>query len=131
MTLSWRIRHFTQGWVVRACVVIAAFFTIRTSLEWSLRLPLTPTTTSTHHLQDVLLPDAPRIIRLSMLYGASNDLYKRALDTHERHAARWGHRFQVLREDLTSGFWNKPAYMLYSVIQELVKPSDNRAEWLM
>lgn len=66
-----------------------------------------------------------------MLYGESNSLYERAIDTHKKHAEQWGHRFQVLREDITSGFWNKPAYMLYSVTQELTKSLYDRAEWLM
>jgi hypothetical protein len=131
MTLSWVMRNSTQGRVLlRVCVVMTVFFTIKTSLGWSFRFRTTPTTT-TSQLQTGLHPAAARVIKVSMLYGASNSLYERALDTHKKHSERWGHRFQVLREDLTSGFWNKPAYLLYSVTQELAKPADDRAEWLM
>lgn len=133
MTLLWVMRNLTQGRVVRVCVLMIAFFTIKTSLGWSFRLPMTPTapTTTTTQLQNGLHPAAARVIRVSMLYGRSNSLYERAIDTHKKHAEQWGHRFQVLREDITSGFWNKPAYMLYSVTQELTKSLYDRAEWLM
>lgn len=130
MNPLWMMANLTQGRVVRVCVLMIALFTIKTSLGWGFRLPMTPKTT-TAHLRNGLHPAVARVIRVSMLYGGSNSLYERAISTHKKHAERWGHRFQVLREDITSGFWNKPAYMLYSVTQELTKPLYDRAEWLM
>ena len=91
--------------------------------------PMSAVPTTLRQIESI--PGTARITRLSMLYGANNSLYERAIDTHMKHTARWGHRFQVLREDLTSSFWNKPVYILYSLIQELARPSDHRAEWLM
>jgi len=72
-----------------------------------------------------------RILKLSMLYGKPNTLYERALRTHEAHSARWNHSFQILRQDLATGFWNKPTFLLDMLTQELMKPAYERAEWLM
>lgn len=72
-----------------------------------------------------------RILKLSMHYGKPNLLYERALRTHQAHAARWGHGFNILREDLATGFWNKPTFMLNMLIQEMAKPAHERAEWLL
>ena len=72
-----------------------------------------------------------RIAKVSMLYGNPNPLYERALQSHERHAQRWGYPMYVLEEDISEGFWNKPSYVLSLVIQELAKPPGKRCEWLM
>ena len=72
-----------------------------------------------------------RILKLSMLYGEPNTLYERALRTHEAHAIRWNHSYQILRQDLATGFWNKPTFLLNMLTQELMKPAYERAEWLM
>lgn len=73
----------------------------------------------------------PRIGKVSMLYGNPNTLYERALQSHERHAHRWGCPMYILQEDISTGFWNKPSYLLSLVIQELAKPASKRLEWLM
>jgi ABC-type dipeptide/oligopeptide/nickel transport system permease component len=72
-----------------------------------------------------------RIAKVSMLYGNPNPLYERALQSHERHAQRWGYPMYVLEQDISEGFWNKPSYVLSLVIQELAKPPGKRCEWLM
>jgi len=80
---------------------------------------------------DVHATGTSRILKLSMLYGKPNALYERALNTHQAHSTRWNHSFHVLREDLATGFWNKPTYMLNMLTEELMKPARERAEWLM
>jgi len=130
MNVWWAMRTSLSSRVVRVSIALLAFFAIKTALRWGFQLRLLPMITAAE-LRPGMQPAAARIIRASMLYGTSNSLYERAIRTHLQHSERWGHRFQVLREDLTSGFWNKPAYMLYSITQELVKPSRDRAEWLM
>jgi hypothetical protein len=116
--------------MVRFFVVTTAFFTIKAYLRRDFH-PSVPLTTSTIDIQTDYPLATAKILRVSMLYGLSNSFYERAIDTHRRHARRWNHGFQVLREDLASGFWNKPTYLLYSVTQELIKPGNDRAEWLM
>ncbi|KAK5733282.1 hypothetical protein LTS12_026970, partial [Elasticomyces elasticus] len=72
-----------------------------------------------------------KVIKVSILYGAGNTFYERAIRLHQQHAERWGHTLQVLREDIAAGFWNKPTYILHVLTQELIKPPSKRAEWLM
>jgi hypothetical protein len=72
-----------------------------------------------------------RVAKVSMLYGHPNPLYDRALQSHDRHAQRWGYPMHVLQQDISAGFWNKPSYVLSLVIQELAKPASKRMEWLM
>ncbi|EAW14977.1 uncharacterized protein ACLA_003900 [Aspergillus clavatus NRRL 1] len=76
-------------------------------------------------------PSPQRIAKVSMLYGRPNRLYERALQSHTRHAQRWGYPMHILREDISVGFWNKPSYLLSLVIGELAKPPGKRVEWLM
>ncbi|KAL1846735.1 hypothetical protein Plec18170_009025 [Paecilomyces lecythidis] len=66
-----------------------------------------------------------------MLYGKPNIFYERALQTHRRHARRWGYGMRVLNHDIAVGYWNKPSYLLSLIIQELAKPPSERTEWLM
>jgi hypothetical protein len=60
-----------------------------------------------------------------------NPIYQRALESHERHAQRWGGSMKVLRQDVVGGLWNKPAYLLSLVLQELEKPPAEQVKWLM
>lgn len=77
------------------------------------------------------VPSSHRVAKVSMLYGRPNSLYERAIQSHERHAARWGYPMLVLRQDIAAGFWNKPTYLLTAVVNELSKPADERIEWMM
>ena len=72
-----------------------------------------------------------RVAKATMLYGKPNPLYERAIDSHSRHARRWGYPMHILRQDISVGFWNKPSYLVSLVIQELAKPPSERVEWLM
>ncbi|KAL4931663.1 cytochrome P450 [Aspergillus undulatus] len=77
------------------------------------------------------IPSYRRVTKVSMLYGAKNSLYERALQSHRRHAERWGYGMDVLQEDIAVGYWNKPAYLLALVVAELARPDGERVEWLM
>lgn len=72
-----------------------------------------------------------RVAKVSMLYGNRNTLYERALQSHRRHAERWGYGMDVLQNDIAVGYWNKPGYLLSLVIEELAKPVGERVEWFM
>ncbi|KAL4993741.1 hypothetical protein BDV10DRAFT_198068 [Aspergillus recurvatus] len=74
---------------------------------------------------------ARRITKASMLYGPRNALYERALQSHRRHAEKWGYGMEVLQNEITTGYWNKPSYLLALVIRELSRPVNERVEWLM
>jgi hypothetical protein len=85
---------------------------------------------------DLFIPNTSRrITKVSMLYGKHNPLSERALQSHRRHAERWGYGMEVLRNEISDGFWNKPAFLLELVIRELrkgdVDGNGERVEWLM
>ena len=77
--------------------------------------------------------------------GPEHEVYERALKTHLAHAERWGYETHILREDSVgsgksgrdskghwqSGVFKKPLYLLSLVINELAKPREERAEWIM
>lgn len=79
----------------------------------------------------VLSSKSPRVYKVSMLYGETNHMYERALQSHERHGSKWGYPLDILRQDISVGFWNKPSYLMALVIRELAKPPGERVEWLM
>ncbi|KAK4942636.1 hypothetical protein LTR10_017583 [Elasticomyces elasticus] len=71
---------------------------------------------------------------VSMLYGKPNEYYVKAIETHERHAARHGYPSYILRSNvypLHNGVWNKLAYLLHLLVAELQKPEQERTKWLM
>ena len=71
-----------------------------------------------------------RIAKVSVVYGKPNPLYERSLQSHERHAQRWGYEMQVLRREIVGGVWDKVSYLLSLVLQELAKPPAEQTEWL-
>ena len=97
----------------------------------------TPTTSAVNkESSDIALlpPDPPSIGIVSMLYGNPSHYYVRAIESFERYAKRWNYKEHVLRREVTtgqlSGIWNKCAYLLYALIDELAKPEDERVQWL-
>lgn len=69
-----------------------------------------------------------------MLYGEPEPHYIRAIQSFERYAQRHNYSDHVLRREITtgqlSGVWNKCAYLLHLLIQELAKPEEERLQWL-
>lgn len=72
-----------------------------------------------------------RILSASMLFGITSQTYKRAIETHKRQAQRWGYATEILQRDEGCGFWTKLIFLLNLVGQEMQKPADTRAEWIM
>jgi hypothetical protein len=58
-------------------------------------------------------------------------LYERALDTHMQHARRHGYPVHIARENAAEGMFNKIAYILDVLLNNLFKPANNRVEWLL
>lgn len=76
----------------------------------------------------------PRVRQTTMLYetGNFNAIYERSVDTHIKHGEKWGVPTYVLRRDvIEEGFFNKPAYILGLMIEEMAKPLDKRAGWIV
>ena len=72
-----------------------------------------------------------RIAKASMLYGAPNDVFERALKSHDKHNDRFGYPFAVMRQEITKGYWTKLSYLLSLIVLELGRPADERIEWIM
>ena len=93
----------------------------------------------------------PRILQTSMLFSRmDNNVSARCLQSHLEHGARHGYKMSVLRtefmdveEDEDDGdkkvkrnefspiIWDKPLYILSTLVAELSKPKDERAEWIV
>ncbi|KAL3454898.1 hypothetical protein BJX64DRAFT_282437 [Aspergillus heterothallicus] len=83
-------------------------------------------------ISDLVVPNnARRITKVSMLYGNRIALYERALQSHKRHAERWGYGMEVLKKDILVGYWNKPSYLLSLIVREMTRGDGERVEWLM
>lgn len=116
---------------VQVLVGVVAFFTFLVGLStfhpiYSYGAASIATTTN-----DVQPAKEVRFAKASMLYGEHIALYERALKTHERHNELHGYEMHVLRERITTGYWNKLAYMMSLVVQELGKEPTERVDWIM
>ncbi|OCK78074.1 glycosyltransferase family 34 protein [Lepidopterella palustris CBS 459.81] len=66
-----------------------------------------------------------------LVLNKENEIYERAIESHRRHNEIHGYEMHVLRRGVTKGYWNKFAYLLSLVVNELSKPEDKRTEWIM
>ena len=76
----------------------------------------------------------PRVRQATMIYesGKFNSIYERSIDTHIKHGEKWGVPTHILRHDIIeAGFFNKPAYVLGLIIEEMAKPYGKRAGWIV
>jgi hypothetical protein len=71
-----------------------------------------------------------RWAKVAVASGFEDIVYERALETHIRHAEKHGYPMYVGRENAAEGMFNKIAFILNIVLQELYKPAEERVEWL-
>lgn len=101
----------------------------------------TPSGNRAHHSKGkpayrVVVPDAmnitkaARFAKIGVASGFEDVLYERALDTHVQHAKRHGYPIYIARENAADGMFNKIAYIVDVLLNELFKPADERVEWL-
>jgi len=72
-----------------------------------------------------------RFAKIAVASGFEDILYERALDTHVQHAAKHGYPMYMARENAAEGMFNKIAYILDVLLNELFKPAEDRVEWLL
>ena len=94
--------------------------------------------TANGHISEDLVEDpnkaAPKLRQATMIYETvgGNVVYERSIDTHIKHGEQWGVPTHILRHDvIEAGFFNKPAYMLGLIIEEMAKPHSKRSEWIV
>ena len=107
--------------------------------------PMTSSASISDHAE---LGKSARIHQATIIFRNDSDqnVHEQVLKLHVAHGDRWNYTTHVLRHDLIqsveeddrSGEWNgnagvfkKPLYLLSLVINELAKPSDERAEWIV
>ena len=76
----------------------------------------------------------PRIRKATMIYDTDkfNAVYERSVDSHIAHGKKWNNPTHILRHDVVdAGFFNKPAFLLGLVIQEMSKTYGQRADWIV
>lgn len=76
----------------------------------------------------------PRVRQATMIYEAdvNNTVYERSVATHIAHGAQWGNPTHILRREIVeAGFFNKPAFLLGLLIEEMAKPIEKRADWIV
>jgi mannan polymerase II complex MNN10 subunit len=79
-------------------------------------------------------PFAHRQKRIGLVtahFGAQQYPYDEALKTHLFHSLMYGNQAHVLCDPVVSSLWNKPAFILSVLMREMLKPEDQRLEWLM
>ena len=72
-----------------------------------------------------------RFAKVAVASGFEDILYERALDTHVQHAVKHGYPMYMARENAADGMFNKIAYILDVLLNELFKPADERVEWIL
>ncbi|OJD30178.1 glycosyltransferase family 34 protein [Diplodia corticola] len=97
------------------------------------RNPSHPTLRNESDYNTQLSSQSPvRMGKVTVLYGDVHPTYERALRTHQLHNRIHGLREFVLRTQVVDGVWNKPAYILSVLVDELAKPDPAaRLEWLL
>lgn len=66
-----------------------------------------------------------------MLIGSLTEEYSMAIDTHDLHNSLHGYSQSILKKKLVKKvLWNKPAYLLSVILEELQRPTDVRLQWL-
>jgi len=86
-----------------------------------------------HHHEATLKPH-PTLAKVMLMVGnQTNDIYERAIRTHQNHASRHGYSMFVQRQPLVDGaiHWSKSALLLSTLLRELGKPDNERLRWLM
>ncbi|TID25708.1 gb [Venturia nashicola] len=72
----------------------------------------------------------PRFAKIAVASGFEDIVYERALDTHFAHAKKHGYPMYMARENAAEGMFNKIAYIMDVLLNELFKPAEDRVEWL-
>jgi hypothetical protein len=73
----------------------------------------------------------PTIGKITISFGETEEVYERAIRSHEFHNREMGYSQFVLRERLVPGLWSKHAYIFSVIVQEMAKPEGQRLKWLM
>ncbi|CAE7202992.1 hypothetical protein P3342_010989 [Pyrenophora teres f. teres] len=71
-----------------------------------------------------------RVATVTAQFGEPQEHYQRALQTHLLHALIHGTEVRVMCDAMVDDLWNKPAFILDLLMQEMLKPEKDRLEWI-
>ncbi|KXH69193.1 hypothetical protein CSAL01_07739 [Colletotrichum salicis] len=71
-----------------------------------------------------------RITTVTAQFGNIRGHYQNALQSHILHTTLHGSGIEVMCTPIVDDLWNKPAYILSLLLDEMLKPLEERAEWL-
>ena len=83
------------------------------------------------YLPPVDLVKRPRFAKVAVASGFEDILYEKALATHWEHAVQHGYPMYLARENAADGMFNKVAYIMSVLLNELYKPAEERVEWIL
>jgi hypothetical protein len=69
--------------------------------------------------------------KITISFGEPDEVFDRAIRSHELHNKNMGYPQYVLRERVLPGLWSKHAYIFSVIVQELAKPEAERLQWVM
>jgi mannan polymerase II complex MNN10 subunit len=75
--------------------------------------------------------ESRRVAFASISTGAPIEAYERAILSQMLHTAVHGTSIHILCEELADGAWNKIAFLLHLLMNEMLKPKQERLEWIM
>ncbi|CBX94699.1 similar to galactosyl transferase GMA12/MNN10 family protein [Plenodomus lingam JN3] len=64
-------------------------------------------------------------------FGEQQNHYQNALESHLLHSLIYGTEVHVMCDPIVDDLWNKPAFLLDLLMDEMIKPESKRLEWIM
>ncbi|KAH3995383.1 hypothetical protein HBI52_167100 [Parastagonospora nodorum] len=71
-----------------------------------------------------------RIATVTAQFGQPKEHYQKAFRTHLLHALIHSTDVKVVCDPIVDDLWNKPAFILQILMQEMLKPEHERLEWI-
>jgi mannan polymerase II complex MNN10 subunit len=71
-----------------------------------------------------------RIATVTAHFGPVQQHYQEALQTHVLHSLVHNTKLHVMCSPIVDELWNKPAFILALLLNEMVKPAEERLEWI-
>ncbi|OHE94722.1 hypothetical protein CORC01_09939 [Colletotrichum orchidophilum] len=110
---------------------------LRSQRETNCLPQLSPNLSQTLHLLQSSCQPAPRdpkshirITTVTAQFGKIQEHYQNALQSHVLHTTLHGAGLEVMCTPIVDDLWNKPAYLLSLLLDEMLKPPEERTEWL-
>jgi hypothetical protein len=75
-------------------------------------------------------PSHGRIGVVTAQFGTPEPHYAAALQTHHLHAMVHSTELHVMCESMIDDLWNKPAFLLALLLDEMLKPEHKRLDWI-